>query len=176
MFVFPRKLITPRLIHAPVDPTKLKTSMNRFFQRLACDKLIQRNNYHFAAVKEPEKPFEPLDPYEIGWAETMMGKEELFRPGAGLGVHKDESDAPATGHGSGELDTRPEYITLRQERQSLRRLPKTGAIVFTVRTYVEPIPELVREIGVPGRIASAIRSWPEDVAGYVIAVWKGNRS
>jgi len=57
-------------------------------------------------------------------------------------------------------------IRLRTERQSLRRLPRSGAIVFTIRTYLFPVEELAKETGVPGRMASAIRSWPEDVMAY----------
>ncbi len=157
------------------DQQKLRTSMNRFMHRLTPEKLIQRNNYHFAVVKDPASaggPFDPLDPTEIGWAETMVGKEELFQPGSGLGAQDDSPSAPkASGHGHEPLfDVKPVNVTLRQERQTLRRLPKTGAIVFTVRTYVEPVTELVKEIGVPGRMASAIRSWPEDVAEYVLVL------
>ena len=39
-------------------------------------------------------------------------------------------------------------------------------MVFTIRTYFEPITEVVKEPYVPGRLASAIRSWGEDVARY----------
>lgn len=56
-----------------------------------------------------------------------------------------------------------ERIRLRTERQSLRRLPRSGAIIFTIRTYIFTVEELGKEPGVPGRMASAIRSWPEDV-------------
>jgi alpha-1,2-mannosyltransferase len=48
----------------------------------------------------------------------------------------------------------------------VRRLPRTGAILFTIRTYFLPIVEIAEEPGVPGRLASAIRSWPDDVAHY----------
>ncbi|KIO34631.1 hypothetical protein M407DRAFT_13409 [Tulasnella calospora MUT 4182] len=60
----------------------------------------------------------------------------------------------------------PKHIYFRSERQSLRRLPRTGAILFTIRTYYEPVTSLAREPGVPGRMASALRSWSEDVAIY----------
>ena len=54
----------------------------------------------------------------------------------------------------------------RSERQTLRRLPISGAIVFTIRTYFEPLRKIAEEPGVPGRLASAIRSWGEDSARY----------
>jgi alpha-1,2-mannosyltransferase len=39
-------------------------------------------------------------------------------------------------------------------------------VVFTIRTYFHPITEIVEESGVPGRLASAVRSWGDDVARY----------
>ena len=46
------------------------------------------------------------------------------------------------------------------------RLPRTGAVVFTIRTYFHPITEIAQEPYVPGRLASAIRSWGDDVSRY----------
>lgn len=54
----------------------------------------------------------------------------------------------------------------RSERQSLRRLPRSGGVVFTIRTYFEPITSICDEDYVPGRLASAVRSWGDDVARY----------
>ena len=53
------------------------------------------------------------------------------------------------------IDGRQVYF--RTERQTLRRLPRTGCILFTIRTYLSPITELATEPGVPGRLAEAIR-------------------
>jgi hypothetical protein len=38
--------------------------------------------------------------------------------------------------------------------------------VFTIRTYFHPITEICKEPYVPGRLASAVRSWGEDVSKY----------
>lgn len=46
------------------------------------------------------------------------------------------------------------------------RLPRSGGIVFTIRTYFHPITEICGEPNVPGRLASAVRSWPDDVSIY----------
>lgn len=54
----------------------------------------------------------------------------------------------------------------RSERQTLRRLPRSGGVVFTIRTYFHPITEIAEEPYVPGRLASAVRSWGEDVSRY----------
>lgn len=49
----------------------------------------------------------------------------------------------------------PERMRLRVERQTLRRLPRSGAIVFTIRVYLTPLAELGP--GESGRLAAAIR-------------------
>ena len=54
----------------------------------------------------------------------------------------------------------------RSERQTLRRLPRSGGVVFTIRTYFHPITEICEESYVPGRLASAVRSWGDDVSRY----------
>lgn len=88
-----------------------------------------------------------------GYFAATNGPEDTFKHGH-----------PATSHDSPVV--LPSTIRLRTERQTLRRLPKSGAILFTIRTYLFPVTELAKEKGVPARMASAVRSWPADVAGY----------
>lgn len=57
-------------------------------------------------------------------------------------------------------------IHFRSERQTLRRLPRSKALVFTVRTYFEPVTMIAKEPHVPGRLAEAIRAWDEEVSTY----------
>jgi hypothetical protein len=45
-------------------------------------------------------------------------------------------------------------------------LPRSGGVVFTIRTYFHPITDICREPYVPGRLASAVRSWGDDVSKY----------
>jgi alpha-1,2-mannosyltransferase len=45
-------------------------------------------------------------------------------------------------------------------------LPRSGGVAFTIRTYFHPITEIAEEPYVPGRLASAIRSWGSDVSRY----------
>ncbi|THH20946.1 hypothetical protein EW146_g507 [Bondarzewia mesenterica] len=155
--------------NVPQYQKKLRTSLNRFIQRLPVDKLIQRNNYFFKIVSDFTRPVEPLDPDELGWAETTVGAEDAFQSGAGLGYGKEdaaEHDVVDAAVEKQDMNVKPSMMRLRMERQTLRRLPKTGAVIFTIRTYIVPVEELVKEVGTPGRMASAIRSWPDDVAGY----------
>ena len=46
------------------------------------------------------------------------------------------------------------------------RLSRSGGVVFTIRTYFHPITEICKEPYVPGRLASAVRSWGDDVSRY----------
>lgn len=75
-------------------------------------------------------------------------------------------DSEGIGWFTAEKNKAIENHYFRSERQSLRRLPKTGGVVFTIRTYFAPITEIAKEPYVPGRLASAIRSWGDDVARY----------
>jgi hypothetical protein len=45
-------------------------------------------------------------------------------------------------------------------------LPRSGGVVFTIRTYFHSITEICEEPYVPGRLASAVRSWGDDVSKY----------
>jgi hypothetical protein len=55
-------------------------------------------------------------------------------------------------------------MRLRVERQTLRRLPRGGAIVFTIRVYMTPLGELGP--GEAGRLAGAIRGVKEQEVVY----------
>ncbi|KAH8177784.1 alpha-1,2-mannosyltransferase [Sarocladium implicatum] len=118
---------------------KLETGMNKFFARLRPEELYSRFNY-FIQVDD-----------ELAWS-SSIGPE----------------DGPdgARGWDAAEKDKAIEHHWFRSERQTLRRLPRTGAVVFTIRTYFVPVKEMATEEYVPGRLASAIRSWGGDVGRY----------
>ncbi|KAF5543968.1 glutamyl-tRNA(Gln) amidotransferase subunit A [Fusarium mexicanum] len=52
------------------------------------------------------------------------------------------------------------------ERQSLRRLPRSKTLLFTVLTYFEPITTIAKEPHVPGRLAEAIENWDKAASNY----------
>lgn len=133
---------------------------------MAVDTPVVRNNYFIQVVKPNNRAGEQdrsdimeeemaseVDPEELGWSESTNGPEDDLQHGHG------HSAKAAT-------YLAPETIRIRSERQTLRRLPRTGAIVFGIHTYLYKVQDLVRERGVAGRLASAIRSWPEGVATY----------
>lgn len=55
-------------------------------------------------------------------------------------------------------------ILLRRERQTFRRLPRTGALVFSVKTTLNTLDELPPDQ--LRALATEIESWPEDMAKY----------
>lgn len=129
----------------PQYKEKLERGMMNFFRRLRCDELYARNNY-FIQVDD-----------DLAWS-WSIGSE----------------DSPAISWNTAEKDRAVEHHFFRSERQSLRRLPKTGAVVFTIRTYFHPVTEIAQEDYVPGRLASAVRSWGDDVRRYKGADKYGN--
>ncbi|KAK9477141.1 hypothetical protein V1514DRAFT_134742 [Lipomyces japonicus] len=125
----------------PQFKEKLQVSMERFFTRMRVDKPVVRNNY-FIQTDE-----------DLGWS-AAIGPE----------------DSNEIGWDAATQATDVSRLHFRSERQSLRRLPKSGAIVFTIRTYFVPIIKIAKEPYVPGRLANGVRAWAEDVA-----VYKGKR-
>ncbi|CAK7239786.1 MAG: hypothetical protein STHCBS139747_001221 [Sporothrix thermara] len=121
----------------PQYNAKLHRGMANFFSRLRCGQTYCRNNY-FIQVDDG-----------LAWSES-------------IGAEDDDVVSWSTA----EKDRAVEHHWFRSERQSLRRLPKSRAVVFTIRTYFHPVTELAQEDYVPGRLASAVRSWGDDVAVY----------
>lgn len=116
---------------------KLEKGMMNFFRRVQPEKPVLRNNY-FIQVDD-----------NLAWSHSI-GSE----------------DAETVSWSTAEKNKAIENHYFRSERQSLRRLPRSGGVVFTIRTYFHPITEIAEEKGVPGRLASAIRSWGNDVSRY----------
>ncbi len=59
-----------------------------------------------------------------------------------------------------------ERCFLRLERQTLSRLPRTNAILFTIRTYQAPIAEVVYTTEYARRIAGVLRTMPHEMQMY----------
>ncbi|KAF3272319.1 hypothetical protein TWF970_010139 [Orbilia oligospora] len=116
---------------------KLERGMVNFFKRVMPDDMVIRHNY-FMQVDDG-----------LAWSHSI-GPE----------------DSPHVGWFTAEKDKVVENHWFRSERQTLRRLPRSGGVVFTIRTYFHPVTEVAKEPYVPGRLASAIRSWGDDVAKY----------
>lgn len=116
---------------------KLEKGMMNFFRRLKPEEVVGRNNY-FLQVDD-----------ELAWSPSIG-----------------DEDSVDVSWNTAEKDRAIEHHFFRSERQTLRRLPKSGGVVFTIRTYFHPVTEIAEEDYVPGRLASAVRSWGDDVSRY----------
>ena len=117
------------------DREKLQGSMGRFFYKLAVDKPVIRNNYFFQIVRPEADParLASIDPDELAWSDSTNGHEDYFE--------QLTKEPTLEAQQSGQVQFKPpvptdnvERIRLRTERQTLRRLPRSGAIAFTIRS------------------------------------------
>lgn len=63
-------------------------------------------------------------------------------------------------------DPGPDELYLRVERETLRRFSVTNCVLFTIRTYVTPIPAVVADPAVARRLGDALAALPDDVRAY----------
>lgn len=70
---------------------------------------------------------------------------------------------PPPAHGAPAV---PDDLWLRSERQALRRLPRTGAVLFTIRTQQTPFACLASRPDVAAAMAGAVRAWSDDLVAY----------
>ena len=67
----------------------------------------------------------------------------------------------------GPLLENPQDLWIRMERQTLRRLPETGGILFTIRGYQQSLPEyLSRSKDIASNLRVLLERLPDDVAQY----------
>lgn len=120
---------------------KLQKGMENFFRRMTPDKPVIRHNYFFQVDDN------------LAWSES-------------LGAEDKAGEGGEFGWGTAIDGRAVEHHRFRSERQTLRRLPRSGGVVFTIRTYFEKVTDIAQEPGVPGRLASGIRGWPDSVDKY----------
>jgi hypothetical protein len=66
-------------------------------------------------------------------------------------------------------DNAGQVMYLRCERQTLRRLPISDTILFTIKTYTTKIEDVCRnDPDTAKRLASAIRNWPPEIIKYKV--------
>jgi dimethylamine monooxygenase subunit A len=59
-----------------------------------------------------------------------------------------------------------ERLFLRVERQTLSRLPASGAVLFTIRVHVYPLGAAIVSRATAGRLAAAVRALPDEMHHY----------
>lgn len=126
-------------VHAPVSRLndQLGGSVETFFERL-----------------RPDRSF-----WRLGW--SVLDTGELYQPTDGTAPPVEPLpgvDAAAEWAG--------ERLFLRVERETFRRFPDTGCVLFTLRTYVRPLAHLATRRDDARRLAEALQAMPSDVADY----------
>jgi hypothetical protein len=77
-----------------------------------------------------------------------------------------------TGHGQGGYNpaitatNAGDMLWVRMERQTLRRLPRTGDVLFTIRVHVHPLHTLATQPERAARLAAALRALPPAMQTY----------
>ncbi|WP_439817429.1 heme-dependent oxidative N-demethylase family protein [Zavarzinia sp. CC-PAN008] len=129
-------------IHGPV-PDLAQTiggAMSRFFKALAVDRPVQRLNA------------------------SIAGHPDLFQPAS-----KGERNRLLVDRGEINPDNAGETIYFRMERQTLRRLPRTGAILFTIHIYRYKLDDLAQRPDMAAGFATYLRTLTPGMTQYKAA-------
>lgn len=137
-------------IHEPIPgyEEKMKLSMNKFFARIKPGEFVTRSNF---SIQTHDKFY--VDDSNKGYHLTP---EQLKTP---------------IPYESLDFEKQVHY---RSERQVLTKLPRSGAIVFTIRTYLHPLSEFKDQPKeTRQRLIGAINGFPPDIAIYKNSVQWG---
>jgi hypothetical protein len=88
---------------------------------------------------------------------SVLDDATLFQPG---GKWREAFNPAVTASNAGET------LFLRVERQTLRRLPRTAAILFGIRVHVYPLSAAIRAPQTAAGLAAAVRALPEPTQRY----------
>lgn len=94
----------------------------------------------------PERSF-----WRLGWG--ILDTPDWFTPVDGTAAPRPRAAGP-------------DEMFLRVERETLRRLPGTGCVLFTIRTSVVPVGLVAVDNDVANRLAAALTALPADVRDY----------
>jgi hypothetical protein len=91
----------------------------------------------------------------LNW--SIMDDPRLFQP-TGHGVNDFECHVTAENAG--------ETLFMRVERQTFRRLPRSGGIAFGIRVHVTPLASIMALPGEAARLLAAVRALPPEMERY----------
>lgn len=114
----------------------------------------------------------PVPAYDAELAERVDRLLDRLRPERPVWrrnwfVHEREAlHLPDPSPVAGEAPAVPHGLWLRSERQTLRALPTSGGVLFTIRTQQAPLAVVAQRPDVAHRMAGAIRAWSPDLVAY----------
>jgi len=134
-------------------------------------RLLDKIGRKLAAVHDPvpfyrEKLARPVDRFmalvkpghiaaRLNW--SILDDPALFQPGGKFHTERDER---ITTTNAGQS------LFVRVERQTLTRLPASGAVLFGIHVHVYPLPRVVERPEIAARLADAVRGLPPETVRY----------
>jgi hypothetical protein len=91
----------------------------------------------------------------LNW--SLLDDPALYQPG---GKWRSEASADITAANAGDR------VFLRVERQTLRRLPVSDAVLFGIRVHVYPLRRVIDDPARATTLAEAVRALPHDIQHY----------
>jgi hypothetical protein len=91
----------------------------------------------------------------LNW--SVLDDAMLFQPG---GKWRVGTKTDITAQNAGDR------LFLRVERQTLRRLPKSNAVLFGIRVHVYPLSEVIDRPARAATLSNAVRALPQEIAHY----------
>jgi dimethylamine monooxygenase subunit A len=112
--------------------------------------------YEEGLARPVDRLLETMKPDRLVWRLnwSIVDDPARFQP------ERVPSDAPVTAGQAGAM------LWLRVERQTLRKLPATGAVVFTIRTHITRLDRAIETAPVAASLAAALRSMPDEMQAY----------
>ncbi len=97
--------------------------------------------------------------------ERLTPERGFWRLGWGI-IDTAEWYAPPDGRPPDAPGRPVESSYLRVERETIRRFPRTGAVLFTIRTHVTPLTDVVVDGDAAAALAARLDEMPDDVRHY----------
>jgi hypothetical protein len=107
---------------------------------------LEANIDQFLDRLHPDRPF-----WRLGWG--IIDVSDGYTPINGTGPIR-------------PVDPQPDEMFVRVERETLRRFPDTGCVLFTIRTYVAPISSVVGDAGGSTALGVALSAMPAGIRRY----------
>ena len=130
---------------------------------LYAERLARPVDRFMAAHVRPEPP----SPRGLNFSQEVMDDAALFQP---TGKWRTARDNSITADNAGDR------LFLRVERQTLRRLPASGAVLFGIRVHVYPLHRAVTTPAIARRLAAAVRAAALEMTHYKSLPMFGNPS
>ena len=155
-------------IHRPVPGyDTIAAPTDRFFTRLPVGEIMERTNW---SVLDSPTLFQPGFEHARTGVVAETATADLVARGSVGSDGSDRSDGFVESAGSDGGTSRTSVLQrrwLRLERQTLRKLPQTGAVIFTILTTNTRLDELAaRAPGTARQLAHKMRTAPEATCVY----------